>query len=377
MFRLFFSAIYFFALVVCSGSAFAKSECDSGKFGERQVNARKGEYRFEDGKARIAIPKGAIFLDANDARYVAQYSFGWKECSIKNLVGFIAPEKDWQKVGSRGFEHIWMISVFYEPGLVEIEDAISADYGTMINQVRESHVESNRLRVADSLEPINVVGWAVPPGIHGDNLVSWGLNVVEGNLPEFQTVDVKAAKLGLKGHFSFHMTAPITRLTEFHQHLLAVGNAVNFDKGLDLDSRKFGADEKPVMTIGDFIAEDLGATRATPLTWANYLQATLFEAFRHFAFYLVEILAFLTIGGLVLGYRWYQNRHQDGASDAHDNDEDWDEDEVVERDRITAPSTFGKRYNQTVAQQPTQYSPAPAKPAVVMLNGVPMPLQQR
>ncbi len=364
-----FLALFSLLLMLVSGKAFA---CARGDPAAIPLQARTGEYRFEEEKARIQIPKGSVFLDAQDARRFAQKNLGWDKCSVSELVGIIFPEAEWKKFGAEGHLQFWNIMVYYQPGLVEIEDAISADYDSMVDQVRQSYVEFNKTRVAQSLDPINVAGWGVPPGIHGQNLVTWGLNLLEGNRPNFQSIDVKAAKLGRKGHFHFTMSAPVLQLQDYHKILLAAGNATNFDKGFDLDSRALGSGETMVMTVGDLIAKDLQAKRPTPLTWTNYLKATFLSGFHHFAFYLVEILAFLTVGGVLMMLRWLSLRAQRHAAAYGE------EDEIGEVHSASAPSALGTIHYRRAGNYPRAgkraqaATPARSEPQPILLNGVPL-----
>jgi uncharacterized membrane-anchored protein len=344
--------------------SFAKSPCP--KISAIPANAMAGtsnKYRFKRFSADFSIPKGTLLLAEDNARHIAKHDFGWDICATKDLVGFIVPEKEWRSEGMKSLQKSWLIAVYYVPEFIETEDVISADYDLMADQARASFVDENKLRVANSLAPINVTGWAIPPGLRADDVVSWSLNAVEGNQPQFQTVNMKAVTLGRVGRFQFEMSTPITRLNEFHDILISTARAVSFDKGVDMQSRDYDRDKAPLMTVGDLIAEDVKAMRGKPLTWSNYFKATIHAAIQHLGLYLLEILGFLTVSALVFFIRGKRAIFVDdgNAYDHDDYDDKFDEDEDSSQKRAAYQRPSYERSSALKAPR-----------AAPLINGVPL-----
>jgi uncharacterized membrane-anchored protein len=247
------------AVVIFTIAGFAKDPKDSltlimekqQKFMDSVDNSMKyetGSINLSNGVAKLNVPAGFKFLNAQQSNYVL--SDLWGNPPQTGILGMIFPEYS-GPFGSNSYAFV----ITYDPmGFVKDEDADKTDYDELLKNIQKEEIEENKTRVAQGYGAINMVGWASKPFYDKNNKVlHWAKNLHFAG-EEKNTLNYEVRILGRKGVLSMNAVASMSELDSVKKDINKVLAMPSFTEGnayKDFDSK---TDNVAAWTIGGLVA---------------------------------------------------------------------------------------------------------------------------
>jgi uncharacterized membrane-anchored protein len=247
------------AVVIFTIAGFAKDPKDSltlimekqQKFMDSVDNSMKyetGSINLSNGVAKLNVPAGFKFLNAQQSNYVL--SDLWGNPPQTGILGMIFPEYS-GPFGSNSYAFV----ITYDPmGFVKDEDADKTDYDELLKNIQKEEIEENKARVAQGYGAINMVGWASKPFYDKNNKVlHWAKNLHFAG-EEKNTLNYEVRILGRKGVLSMNAVASMSELDSVKKDINKVLAMPSFTEGnayKDFDSK---TDNVAAWTIGGLVA---------------------------------------------------------------------------------------------------------------------------
>ncbi|MBC5775827.1 DUF2167 domain-containing protein [Pontibacter sp. KCTC 32443] len=275
-------------------SSFAQSDSTSLEIEkiEKSLKYQYGEISLGEGMAKLNVPKGFKYLDAEQAEYVLTEL--WGNPASGTSLGMLVPE-------GQGVldDDSWVFDIEYEAmGYVKDTDASEIDYNELLTTMKEDMVEESKERVANGYDGIELIGWASKPYYDNEKkTLHWAKELKFGNA-ETNTLNYNVRVLGRKGVLMLNAIAAMGSLPEVKQNIPLVVNSVTFEQGhsyFDFDPE---VDEVAAWTIGSLVAGKI-------LTKLGFF-ALILKFWKVIAFALVS-------GGGAL-YKWVKGRKREEES---------------------------------------------------------------
>lgn len=222
------------------------------KFRDSVIKVMKyetGTVALEGGFAKLNIPAGFKFINAEQSRFVVSKVWGNPERS--DVIGMILPStSDPYSDSSFAF-----IVSFDDMGFVKDGDASDVDYDKMLKEMQESEYETNKQRAANGYESIHIVGWAQKPYYDSKRKVlHWAKNLKFAN-EDGNTLNYDVRVLGRKGVLSLNAVASMNELPLVQQNIDKVLNMADFTDGNKYsDYSSSNGDKIAAYTIGGLVA---------------------------------------------------------------------------------------------------------------------------
>jgi uncharacterized membrane-anchored protein len=247
------------ATVLCATFLFARGGKDSlaiaiaaqEKFTDSVEKAMKyetGSIALSNGIAKLNVPAGFKFLNAEQSNYVLTDL--WGNPPQNGILGMIFPENSGpMEQGSYAF-----IITYDAMGFVKDDDADKINYDDLLKQNQKDEIEENKTRVAQGYPAINQKGWASKPFYDKTNKVlHWAKDLhFEGQ--EENTLNYEVRILGRKGVLSMNAVATMSELDAVKKDIDKVLAMPSFTEGnmyKDFDSK---TDNVAAWTIGGLVA---------------------------------------------------------------------------------------------------------------------------
>jgi uncharacterized membrane-anchored protein len=215
---------------------------------ERAMNYQSGIVALTGGFAKLNIPEGFRYLNAEQSNYVITEL--WGNPPRKDVLGMLFPADG----GPFAEKSYGFIISFDGMGYVKDEDADDINYDDMLKEMQKSEVEENKNRNQQGYEPIHFVGWASKPFYDKNNKVlHWAKNLKFGK-EEINTLNYEVRILGRKGILSMNAVATIDELDMVKKDIDKVLKIPAFTEGnmyKDFDSK---SDNVAAWTIGGLVA---------------------------------------------------------------------------------------------------------------------------
>ena len=188
--------------------------------------------------AKLLAPKNFYYLNGPDAAKVLVNLWGNPPQSAEGILGMIFPAGKSPEDGSG-----WGSTVFYAAeGYVSDSDAESADYDSLLTQLKEETTASNPARITAGYEPITLVGWASAP--HYDkqqHALHWARDLLFGNdKTAAHTLNYQLRALGREGVIELNFIAGMNQLDEIKAAIPEVIGLVDYDKDKKYEEFKDG-----------------------------------------------------------------------------------------------------------------------------------------
>lgn len=238
-------------LVLASVASYAQ-EIDSMQLEIQQIENslqyQTGVISLKDGLAKITVPQGFKFLDAEQAEYVLTEL--WGNPKTGTTLGLLVPEQ-YGVLDSNS----WVFNVeFDEIGYVKDNDANDIDYADLLKTMQQETLDGNTERTAAGYEPIQLLGWASTPYYDNENkILHWAKEIKFGETDE-HTLNYNVRVLGRKGVLVLNAIAGMNNLPEVQNSIATVTGNVAFENGhsyFDFDPK---VDEVAAWTIGGLVA---------------------------------------------------------------------------------------------------------------------------
>lgn len=253
------SMLFLVAIFAIISSSFAKGEKDSleavmeiqQKFVdsvEKAMNYQTGVVALEGGFAKLNIPTGFKFLNAEQSNYVI--SELWGNPPRKDVLGMLFPADG----GPFAEKSYAFIISFDAMGYVKDGDADDINYDDMLKEMQKEEVEENKTRAQQGYAPIHIVGWATKPFYDKNNKVlHWAKNLKFGD-EQGNTLNYDVRILGRKGVLSMNAVATMNELDLVKKDIDKVLQIPSFTEGnmyKDFDSN---VDNVAAWTVGGLVA---------------------------------------------------------------------------------------------------------------------------
>jgi len=215
---------------------------------ESTLNYQYGKIDLLDGVAKINVPKGYKFLNAEQSKFVLTDLWGNPPNDVEGLLfpEHITPLSD-------NFTYAVEIS-YSEEGYIEDEDAKDIDYDDLLEEMQNDTNNANKERIKQGYEPINLIGWASKP--YYDNAskkLHWAKELKFGT-DKINTLNYNIRVLGRKGYLNLNAIGQINILPIFKKDINNILASVEFNKGNTYSDFNPDIDDIAAYGIGGLIA---------------------------------------------------------------------------------------------------------------------------
>ncbi|MCJ8164154.1 DUF2167 domain-containing protein [Pontibacter sp. E15-1] len=215
---------------------------------ENSLQYQTGTISLKDGLAKIDVPKGFKFLDAEQAEYVLTEL--WGNPKTGTTLGMLVPEQ-YGVLDTNS----WVFNVeFDEIGYVKDDDANDINYADLLETMQEETLEGNSERTAQGYEALTLVGWASKPYYDKEHkILHWAKEIKFGSAEE-NTLNYNVRVLGRKGVLVLNAIAGMNSLPEVRENIATVTNSVGFETGHSYFDFDPDVDDVAAWTIGGLVA---------------------------------------------------------------------------------------------------------------------------
>lgn len=222
-----------------------------------------GEIKLSNGVAKLNVPSGFKYLNAEQSKYVLTEL--WGNPPSENILGMIFPEND-----GPGTEGSYAFIITYQPiGYVKDDDAADIDYDELLKSMQDDEKAENEQRAKDGYQSVHTLGWAQKPFYDKTNkTLHWAMKLQFGR-HESQTLNYDVRILGRKGILSLNAVAGISELELVKKDIDKVLHIASFTEGNTYGDFDSNVDEVAAWTIGGLVA---GKVLLKAGVWAGILK---------------------------------------------------------------------------------------------------------
>jgi uncharacterized membrane-anchored protein len=214
---------------------------------EHAMNYQHGTVLLKNGIAKLNIPKGFKFLNAQQANFVVSDVWGNPPQDVQ---GLLLPEK--QKITDAS--NYAFIIEWDEMGFVKDDDADEIDYDELLKDMQTEINEGNEEREQAGYESIKLIGWASKPFYDKKHkILHWAKEIKFGE-NDVNTLNYNIRILGRKGVLILNAVSNISQLPLVNQDIKQVLTIVEFTEGNKYENFDSGIDTVAAVGIGGLVA---------------------------------------------------------------------------------------------------------------------------
>jgi uncharacterized membrane-anchored protein len=180
---------------------------------ESRLHPQTGDIRLPGANAVLHLGQDYYFLPADEARLVITEGWGNPPDAVTNVLGIVFQS------GRHFYEpDAWGAVITYSSsGYVSDDDAETADYTELLQQLQSGEAEDNQRRAAQGYPAQHLVGWAEQPAYNrATHSVVWAQNLqISGQSENSLNYDVRL--LGRNGVLSLNMVTGMSQLAATRQ----------------------------------------------------------------------------------------------------------------------------------------------------------------
>ena len=228
---------------------------------EASLHPQKGDVAIPGANATLHLGEAYYYLPPADAKRVLTEVWGNPPAVADGVLGIVLP------AGKSASESVWGAVITYEnSGYVTDDDARTADYNGILDQLRQGEEENNRQRREQGYAGMHLQGWAQPPAYDAaTHSVVWARDLkVDGAPVDSLNYDVRL--LGRGGVLSLNMLADMPHLAEVRAAAASFGRTATFDTGqryADFSEEK--GDRRAGYGLAGLVAAGVGVAAAKKL----------------------------------------------------------------------------------------------------------------
>lgn len=288
--------VYFtIALFLSALTSFAQAETgvDSTQLRiqeiEESLTYQHGEITLGNGLARITVPKGFKYLDAEQSEFVLTQL--WGNPASGSTLGMLLPEDKGVLDASS-----WVFDIeFEEIGYVKDDDANEIDYTELLTTMQQETLAGNAMRESEGYEAIQLIGWASKPFYDNDKkILHWAKELRFGDM-ENHTLNYNIRILGRKGVLVLNAIANMEDLPAVKANIPVITSSVQFEQGHSYFDFNPDVDEVAAWTLSGLVAGKV-------LTKVGFFALLL-------KFWKVIAVALAAGGGALL--KWFRGRREE------------------------------------------------------------------
>ncbi|QHL86437.1 DUF2167 domain-containing protein [Nibribacter ruber] len=239
--------VLLFCLPLC-----ASAEVDSLKVWRDSVNAsytyQTGVITLQNGLAKISVPKGYKYLDGKQSEDVLTNLWGNPPGHMS--LGMLFPENSGPATATT-----WAIDISYdEEGHIKDDDAKDINYDDLLKEMQEQTIEENKVRAENNYEPIELVGWAVPPFYdEATHKLHWAKELKFGDAT-LNTLNYNIRILGRNGYLTLNAIGDMDMVAGIQKDIPGILASVEFIEGSRYADFNPDLDDVAAYGIGGLIA---------------------------------------------------------------------------------------------------------------------------
>lgn len=189
------------------------------------LKPQHGEITLRGGVAKIKLPEGFNYLDAQDSEAVLGKL--WGNPNTSGTLGMITP-KGFNPLADESWA---VVLTFVEDGYVKDDDAAKIDYSALLKQMQEGTAEANKERQKAGYPPVELVGWAAAPRYDAaTHKMYWAKEIKFGDSAE-HTLNYNIRMLGRRGVLVVNAVAGMSQLKQVEAATPALLAMVDFQDG--------------------------------------------------------------------------------------------------------------------------------------------------
>ena len=221
---------------------------------EARLHPQTGDIRLQSANAMLHLGRDYYFLPADEARIVLTEGWGNPPDAVNGVLGIVF------QAGRHFYEaDAWGAVITYNPsGYVSDDDAESADYTELLQQLQAGEAEVNQRRTAQGYPAQHLVGWAEPPAYNRNtHSVVWAQNLqIAGQSENSLNYDVRL--LGRNGVLSLNMVTGMSQLAATRQAAQRFAAQAEFTPGNRYADHQSG-DRTAEYGVAGLVAAGVGA----------------------------------------------------------------------------------------------------------------------
>jgi len=199
-------------LGVLSRPAFAQEEMELPPELQQMLDSlqpRSGTVEIPAADATLDLGEAYDFYGPEDARTILVALWGNHPDEANDVLGLVMP------AGASPLSDSWGAVVTYEAtGFVSDDDAADADYGELMDAMREGSEQINEQRRAQGYPGVDIVGWAQSPDYDAStHSVVWAREL-DFDDTDVNTLNYDLRTLGRSGVLSINLISSMPQLAE-------------------------------------------------------------------------------------------------------------------------------------------------------------------
>lgn len=218
-----------------------------------ELAPRSGTVAIPEAKATLDLGDAYIFYGPEDARRILTEAWGNPPGAAEGVLGMVMP------AGTTPFSDAWGGVVTYEEtGYVSDEDAASADYDELLEQMQEGAEADNAIRRESGYPTVSIVGWAEAPKYDASNhSVIWARELAFDD-SEINSLNYDLRTLGRRGVLSINLVSTMPELENIRLAASDFASHASFDVGARYQDFDDSTDPRAGYGIAGLVAGGAG-----------------------------------------------------------------------------------------------------------------------
>ncbi len=214
------------------------------------LDRQQGEVKLPNGVASLNVPDSFYYLNPTDSEKILVQVWGNPPGAGQNTLGMLFPSDI-----TPFEEDSWAVTIQYEEdGYVSDEDADEIDYNELLSQMKEDTSESNKQRIQQGYEPIELIGWASKPFYEKQtHKLHWAKELKFGD-QEINTLNYNIRILGRKGVLVLNFIAGMNQKQFIDSQIDTVLAMAEFNQGSRYSDFDPSIDQVAAYGLGALVA---------------------------------------------------------------------------------------------------------------------------
>lgn len=214
------------------------------------LDRRQGEIKLPNDIATLDVPENFYYLGPADAEKVLVEVWGNPPGAGESVLGMLFPAE-----ATPFDESTWGVTIEYEEdGHVSDNDADEIDYDELLAQMQDSTRKSNKERLSNGYQAIELVGWAAKPFYDkSSHKLHWAKELKFGD-DEINTLNYNIRVLGRQGVLVLNFIAGMDQKELIDSKLDSVLALANFNEGQQYGDFNPDIDKIAAYGIGALVA---------------------------------------------------------------------------------------------------------------------------
>ena len=232
------------------------------------LHPRYGDVPVFISNAMLHLGQDYYFLDAPEAKKILVDGWGNPPDSTSNVLGMVFKDK------TSFLDAQWgAVITFDGAGYVSDEDSKTADYDTVLADLKKGEEDDNAARVKQGYEPVRTIGWAQQPSYDSlHHSLVWARDLRFGNQTD-DTLNYDVRVLGRQGYLSLNMVSSMSQLPDVDTAAKKLASVAAYNSGSRYEDYNASSDAKADYGLAGLVAAGVGVAVAKKLGFLALLLA--------------------------------------------------------------------------------------------------------